>query len=76
MRKTNRERGQGMTEYILLVALIAIAAIAAVRYFGNKTKEGFEAAADNVGGVTQGMQQGQGGNAAGSVIDEVKRSTK
>jgi Flp pilus assembly pilin Flp len=62
MRK--QQRGQGMTEYILLVALIAIAAIAAVRYFGAKTKEGFESAANAVGGVNQGMQQDNAGNAA------------
>ncbi len=45
MRKLN-ERGQGMTEYIILVALIAVAAIAAVKYFGSKTKEGFNAAGE------------------------------
>lgn len=70
MRK--KQRGQGMTEYILLVALIAIAAIAAVRYFGGKTKEGFENAADAVGGVSQGMQQDQAGN-AGAVTDIIKK---
>ena len=71
MRK--RQRGQGMTEYILLVALIAIAAIAAVRYFGNKTKEGFQAAADQVGGVNQGMQQQNTADQAANVINEIKR---
>jgi len=30
------ENGQGMVEYILIVALIAIAVIAAVRTFGGK----------------------------------------
>jgi len=50
------QRGQGMTEYILLVALIAIACIAAVKYFGSKTKEGFQTAGDAVGGVNQGMK--------------------
>lgn len=29
------QRGQGMTEYIIIVALIAIAAIAVYQYFGN-----------------------------------------
>ena len=53
MRKLD-QRGQGMTEYIILVALIAVAAIAAVKYFGSKTKEGFETAAQAVGGATQG----------------------
>lgn len=74
MRKN--ERGQGMTEYILLVALIAIAAIAAVRYFGSKTKEGFETAADAVGGVSEGMKKDSAAAAGGAVIDEVKRQAK
>jgi pilus assembly protein Flp/PilA len=47
MRKLD-ERGQGMTEYIILVALIAIAAIAAVKYFGGKTRDSFQAAGDSV----------------------------
>jgi len=65
--------GQGMTEYILLVALIAIAAIAAVKYFGSKTKEGFETAADAVGGVNQGMQQNATDKAKNVVVDQIKR---
>lgn len=76
MRKHARERGQGMTEYIILVALIAVAAIAAVRYFGNKTKEGFESAGNAVGGVNQSMQQGQTAAAAGAVVDEVKKQVQ
>ena len=48
MRKTN-ERGQGMTEYIILVALIAVAAVAAVKFFGRTTTEGFDKAGKLVG---------------------------
>jgi len=33
-RFLNDESGQGMTEYILIVALIAVAAIVAVKMFG------------------------------------------
>jgi len=32
------QRGQGMTEYIIITALIAIAAIAAVTYFGGTAR--------------------------------------
>ena len=63
MRKLD-ERGQGMTEYIILVALIAVAAIAAVKYFGSKTKEGFENAADAVGTATSGQGSGSLGDQA------------
>lgn len=71
MRKN--QRGQGMTEYILLVALIAIAAIAAVRYFGSKTKEGFQQAADAVGGVNQGMEVDKAKHAANAITDIIRK---
>ena len=61
-RSLRTQRGQGMTEYILLVALIAIACIAAVKYFGAKTKEGFQTAGDAVGGVNQGMKDAASSN--------------
>lgn len=37
---TNKQKqlGQGMTEYIIIVALIAIAAIAVYQYFGNTVR--------------------------------------
>jgi Flp pilus assembly pilin Flp len=69
-----KQRGQGMTEYILLVALIAIAAIAAVKYFGAKTKEGFETAADAVGGVNQGMAQA--GSAKDAAVNQIAKQAK
>jgi Flp pilus assembly pilin Flp len=45
----SNQRGQTMTEYILIVALIAIAVIAAVRVFGTKVNQGFENSASQVG---------------------------
>jgi Flp pilus assembly pilin Flp len=47
MHRTS-QTGQGLTEYILLVALIAIAAIAAVKYFGRTTSDSFKSAGDQV----------------------------
>ena len=37
-----RKKGQGMTEYILIIALIAILVIAGVKFFGRTVKDGFE----------------------------------
>ena len=37
-RFMKRQRGQGMTEYIIIVALIAIAAIAVYQYFGSTVR--------------------------------------
>jgi Flp pilus assembly pilin Flp len=39
--KRNRESGQGMTEYIIIVALIAVAAIAVVGFFGDVVRNQF-----------------------------------
>ena len=45
LRKNIRtQRGQGMTEYIIIVALIAIAAIGVVTVFGNNIRALFGAA--------------------------------
>ena len=37
-RKLKRRKGQGMTEYIIIVALIAIAAIGVVSLFGDNIR--------------------------------------
>lgn len=44
------EEGQGMTEYIIIVALIAIAAIAVVTVFGNNLRNLFSASANALAG--------------------------
>jgi Flp pilus assembly pilin Flp len=41
-----RQRGQGMTEYIIIVALIAIGAIAVVTLFGNNIRALFGSSAN------------------------------
>lgn len=47
-----RIKGQGMTEYIIIVALIAIASIVAVSFFGSSVKASFLAlGSDLVGGA-------------------------
>jgi Flp pilus assembly pilin Flp len=45
-----RQRGQGMTEYIIIVALIAIAAIGVYTAFGNVVKGQTGAMAAELGG--------------------------
>ena len=46
-----RQRGQGMTEYIIITALIAIAAIAAVTYFGSTVRAQVGAMGKELGGT-------------------------
>ena len=50
LRKKNR--GQGMTEYIIIVALIAIAAIAVITLFGDNIRQLFGASAEALAGST------------------------
>ena len=53
-RKTTpkKPRGQGMTEYIIIVALIAIAAVGVVTIFGNNIKALFTASTEILAGAT------------------------
>ncbi len=38
-RTRGRERGQGMTEYIIIVAVVAVLSLAVVTQFGNNVRE-------------------------------------
>ncbi|MBX7099122.1 MAG: hypothetical protein K1X89_15535 [Myxococcaceae bacterium] len=55
-KKTNvakrARRGQGMTEYIIIVALIAIAAIGIISLFGDNIRRLFGMSADALGGAS------------------------
>jgi Flp pilus assembly pilin Flp len=47
-----KARGQGMTEYIIIVALIAIAAIGVITLFGDNIRALFGMSADALAGDT------------------------
>jgi hypothetical protein len=55
------QRGQGMTEYIIITALIAIAAIAAVTYFGHTARAQVAGMANELAGkkATTDIQNAQ-----------------
>jgi len=42
------KKAQGMTEYILIIALVAIMIIAALRFFGGRVKKGFNDASSKI----------------------------
>lgn len=48
MLKLQRRRGQGMTEYIIIVGLIAIVLIGAVSTFSGTLKNAFSTAGDAI----------------------------
>lgn len=47
-----RQLGQGMTEYIIIVALIAVAAIGAFSFFGDTARNQVAAMASELGGTS------------------------
>ena len=52
----HKERGQGMTEYIIIVALVAIGAIAVVSIFGNNIRALFGTSANALSGQSQQLE--------------------
>jgi Flp pilus assembly pilin Flp len=76
MRSSNerrRQRGQGMTEYIIIVALIAIGAIFVVTVFGDNIRALFGSSANALQGQSTSTQD-LGGKEVSE--DDVKRDLK
>ena len=64
IRARARQRGQGMTEYIIITALIAIAAIAAVAFFGGTVRAQVGGMAKELAGTDGGASITQAGTQA------------
>ena len=64
------QRGQGMTEYIIIVALIAIAAIAVYQLFGNTVRSQTAAIANELAGNDGGPARTQASDAATAAATE------
>jgi pilus assembly protein Flp/PilA len=62
------KKGQGMTEYILIIALIAIAVIGAVKLFGGKISSAFSNSAAK---VDSSVNEGIAGNTGSSGLPAV-----
>lgn len=72
MRTRTHQAGQTMTEYVLIVSLVAIALLAAVTLFGNDVKALFfgssaELRGGRVGLLSDPGEQAGGGGASGAV---------
>ncbi|MBU1221709.1 hypothetical protein KKF34_13310 [Myxococcota bacterium] len=52
VKNLKNKKGQGMTEYIIIVALIAIAAIGVITLFGDDIRKLFGASANALAGET------------------------
>ena len=65
--KQRAQRGQGMTEYIIIVSLISVATIGIITLFGNNLRNLYGMAADTLAGddnITQRNVSGAGANQA------------
>ena len=58
--RQRQKRGQGMTEYIIIIAIVAIGAIAIIGLFGKQIKHAFNRIGGAVDGRTIGSQGDQG----------------
>lgn len=59
----NKQRGQGMTEYIIIVAMIAVAAIAVYQYFGQTVRNQTAGMAQELAGTANSGQASAVGSA-------------
>ncbi len=66
------QNGQGMTEYIIIVALIAVAAIAVYQFFGQTIRSQTSAIANEVGGKSGKDAMTDAGNAGAATNAERK----
>lgn len=77
MRKlfVNKRSGQGMTEYILIVALVAILTITVVTVFGKQLRAMFGFATDQMAGNSSATMQdfsGEDDDAIDKGLDDIK----
>jgi Flp pilus assembly pilin Flp len=70
IQSVRRQRGQGMTEYIIIVALIAIAAIGVFTYFGTTMRAQAAGMANELAGTDASGDIGRAGTAAGEATKE------
>lgn len=65
-----RQSGQGMTEYIIIVALIAVAAIAVYQFFGTSVRSQTAAIAQELSGGDGTASQQKAAESAGKATEE------
>ncbi|MBU2761730.1 Flp family type IVb pilin [Acidithiobacillus sulfurivorans] len=66
--KSHDESGQGMTEYLIITALIAVAAIGVFAYFGQTIRDQISGLAEQVSGQSSTTQVSSAQTAAGKAV--------
>ena len=69
MKTDTRRSGQTMVEYIIIVVVIAIAALAVFGYFGGAVQE-------KVAGATSSIDSGRAKDVQNEVVDSTQESLK
>jgi Flp pilus assembly pilin Flp len=67
-RNQDRQKGQGMVEYIIIVALIAIAAIGVYSYFGETVRHQVAGMASELSGTSASGEIAAAGKASGEGV--------
>lgn len=75
IRTQSRQRGQGMTEYIIIVALIAVAAIGVYSYFGQAVKGQTSAMTQELAGKDATSEQAKVTNQATNAATATTKKT-
>lgn len=74
LSRLSAQRGQGMTEYIIIVALIAVAAIGVNQFFGQTIRQQMAGIAAEVGGQSATTATGKAQEAAGKAATAAGQS--
>ncbi len=67
------EKGQGMTEYLIITALIAVAAIAVFAFFGQTIRNQVAGLSDEVAGSSASGAMGEAVKSAGDAVTNAKQ---
>lgn len=73
--RVRNQRGQGMTEYIIIVALVAVAAIAVYQFFGQVLRAQTAAIAKELAGEDGSQETRTARSAAQAAKAEAKRKS-
>lgn len=75
-RARRTQAGQGLTEYIVVVALVAVAAIGVVSVFGKDIRELFAAATGSMAGETSTSNKAKRANVKEKGLSNFGNTTK
>lgn len=75
-RNGKKQRGQGMTEYIIIVALIAVAAIGVYSFFGKTVRNQVAGLSNEVAGKDAGTAITNAGTAADAANTAANKDKK